>query len=357
MTTAIRRATMAIGAAAACALLLTAQSTRDSYRSAYADWRQRDPNLEKDLTASPQAASATPFADRIQNVANEAARYGTSHATFLRNSAEAIHKKADRFDEPVVVDTDLTPNHDFHLFTASQIKSADANLKLYEKDRSKGIAQVRQALERERAALADLNAAMDRRSAVATKAGSAQLESERARAAMAQDDMELNQSMLEVSALAGQEAHAWAAYYQQLAQLAALSVPAAAPKPATPAPVDPLSRYTGTWSFPETGIFTGVKPEFGDLAVHEDNGVVKGSFYARFRLPSGKKADPTVRFDFSGPATAERVQRFPLQTSEGASGYVELTPGSLPTELEVNFHADLKAGRVQQQGDLIMLKK
>ncbi len=71
----------------------------------------------------------------------------------------------------------------------------------------------------------------------------------------------------------------------------------------------------GTWhGQPETGIFTGVKPEFGDLAVHEDNGVVKGSFYARFRLPSGKKADPTVRFDFSGPATAERVQRFPLQT-------------------------------------------
>jgi hypothetical protein len=331
---------------------LAAQTSRDSYRRAYSDWRQKDPKLEHDLTAPN--ANPQSFAERVENLFRAVQRYGAEHVAFLRASAEAIHKKTTRFAEPVEIDTELTSNTDFRAFIAGEIKSDEANLKVYAKDRSRAITQIRQALDRERAALVELNGAMDRRYAATSKATAAQADAERARAAMAQDDTDLNQSILEASALANQEFQAWVDYYQQLASLTGPPLaPVAAPPPPAPAPASP---YSGTWTFPETGSFTGPKPEFADLAVHEEKGLVKGSFYARFRLPSGKKGDPTVRFDFSGPVTAEHVQRFALKTTEGEGGYVELTQGRTPSELEVSFHAALKPGRVQQ-ADLVMLKR
>ena len=343
------RLKQAIWIPAVCCVILSAQNSRESYRRAYSDWRQQDPNLELDLAtpnSNPQLLAA-----RVHSVVDAAQRYCAEHAAFLRASAEAFHKETARFAEPVKIDSNITPGVDFHAFTAAEIKSDDTNLKIYEKDRSQAIAQIRQAIERERAALVSLNNTMDRRAAVSTKASAAQDGAERARAAMAQDDIDLDQSILEDANLANLESQAWLDYYQQLANVVAPTVTPAA----VPAPL-PSLEYTGDWTFSENGAFTGIQPEFADLAVHDDDGVVKGSFYARFRLPSGEKGDPTVRFDFSGLMTSEQTQHFALQTNDGEGGYIELTRGHTPSELEVNFYAPFKAVLVQQ-ANLVMRKR
>src|SRR5262249_53000849 len=125
-------------------------------------------------------------------------------------------------------------------------------------------------------------------------------------------------------------------------------------QPAPPVAV-PFSRYLGTWSFPASnGTFKGIKPEFVDLAVHEENGRAMGAFYARFTVAA--EADPIVRFDFSGPVVPAKTQRFPLETSDGVKGTVELIPGSGPTLIEIVFHLDGQPGKVQL-GDVILVKR
>ncbi len=129
------------------------------------------------------------------------------------------------------------------------------------------------------------------------------------------------------------------------------------PAPREGGPPVPLVRYTGTWSFPATaGLFSGPKPEFVDVAVHEDDGQLKGSFYGRFSLPPGSKSDPVLRFDMIGPITSSRTQKLTLETTEGAKGTIELIPGGAFNLLEINFHIDPKAGKVDQ-ADMVLLKK
>jgi hypothetical protein len=45
-----------------------------------------------------------------------------------------------------------------------------------------------------------------------------------------------------------------------------------------------------------------------------------------------------------------------LLTADGAKGTIDLIPGGAFNLLEINFHTDAKAGKIQQ-GNMVLLKK
>ena len=63
----------------AATFIVTGQSPRDGYRSAYAAWRQADPDLEKDV-----AAVSTALIPRIVKAAQGAASFKAARSAFLR---------------------------------------------------------------------------------------------------------------------------------------------------------------------------------------------------------------------------------------------------------------------------------
>jgi hypothetical protein len=99
-----------------------------------------------------------------------------------------------------------------------------------------------------------------------------------------------------------------------------------------------------------------LQPEFLDLVVHEISGKCTGTLFARFKLPAGSTNDPVLKFDFSGDFASTRRQTFPLVTSDGANGTIELIPGSAFNLLEVNFTTDPRPGKVRQ-GNVVLVKK
>lgn len=333
-----------------------AQSPRDSYRTAYAQWHQADPNLERDA-ATGQGAAVAGFAQRAEKVARAATAYGTARASFLRN---ASHQDIGSLATPFQPELELLPSRDLQSFVQAETKTVDANIKRFENDRDPGIVQWRQALERERVALAALGNAIEERKAATAKATAATGVIEASVKAANVQFAQCNTAIGQAANILDQETSAWAEYYTQLAKAATAPAPpptpVGVPQPQVTTGV-PLIRYTGTWSFPDTnGIFSGVKPEFVDLAVHEENGQLKGAFYGRFTIPAGAKTDPVLRFDFSGPLSSARVQTLSLETSDGVKGSIDLIPGSAFNLLEINFHLEPKPGKLQQ-GDMVLLKK
>ena len=334
------------------ALILLAQSSRDSYRAAYAQWHQADPNLERDA-GSPQQG----FAQRVERVAQAAAGYGKARSTFLQTSAR---QDLGPLAEPFKPEIELLPNRDLRVFVTAETKSVEANIKRFEADRDRGIVQWRQALERERTTLANLAAAIDERQTTTAKASVPVASAEAARIEVASEYSQFDAAIAQAASLMDQETAAWAEYYRKLSMTASAANPAPGVKaPSAPegVPPVPLIRYTGTWSFPApAGVFSGAKPEFVDLAVHEEEGQLKGSFYGRFTVPPGGKVDPLLRFDFSGALSSARTQSLQLETAEGAKGTIELIPGEAFNLLEINFHTGPKAGKLQQ-GNMVLLKK
>jgi hypothetical protein len=364
----LRTLGLCAGVILACGLILLAQTSRDMYRSAYASWRQADPNLERD-----SAAKQAGFADRVEKVAQAAATYGKARSAFLRASASV---NLGLLDQPLKADMDLLPNRDLRVFVTTETKVVETSIKRFETDRDPGIVQWRQALERERAALASLGTAIDDRRAATAKAAAPLAALETGRTEAVSKYAQFDAALTEAAGIMDRETAGWAQYYKALAVSApvvsvssinnAANNAAANPNPAPVARVNgpgegvppvPLMRYTGTWSFPAIGgLFSGPKPEFVDLAVHEENGQLKGSFYGRFTLPPGSRNDPVLRFDMIGPVTSSRTQKLTLETTEGAKGTIELIPGGAFNLLEINFHIDQKAGKVDQ-ADMILLKK
>jgi hypothetical protein len=333
--------------------ILFAQSSRDSYRAAYAQWRQAEPNLERDA-GSPQQG----FTERVERTAQAAAGYGKARAAFLRGAA---HQDLGSLGEPFKPELELLPKRDLRVFVTAETKTVDANIKRFENDRDRGIVQWRQALERERAALAGLATAIGERQSATAKAAVPMGAAEAARIDVTTQYSQFDAAIEQAATLMDQETAAWAEYYRKLSLAA--SPPALAPtitrtNPAPQgAPPVPLIRYTGAWTFPPSmGVFSGPKPDGVDLAVREENGQLKGSFNGRFTAPAGGKVDPVLRFEFSGALTSARTQTLQLETAEGAKGTIELIPGSAFNLLEINFRTEAKPGKIQQ-GNMVLLKK
>jgi hypothetical protein len=209
------------------------------------------------------------------------------------------------------------------------------------------IQQVRQAMERERAALNALNQTLAARAGSVRELINATDDAEILRTTVAQALTNASARREQVAVHIRNEAAAWTTYYRDLADGAA-STTAAAPAVAAPKPVlvqrpsptgsTPLSRYVGSWAFPaRNGIFLGPQPQTAELEVKEDTGKMSGTLTARFVIPPGKGGDPVLRLTFEGPIQQNRKQVYPLMTAEGVAGTIELIPGAAINLLEVNL--------------------
>lgn len=366
------------------ALLVLAQSEvvaqeREAYREAYRVWRRADPDLERDAATGGGAVGA-----RADKAAAEAAKYFAARKARLDAQRADAEQKATAIEAapaPAEFETALIS------YAASQGAVVAASIESIARDPDRGIQQLRQALERERSALSALNTALGdiQKGLEAVRQNSSAAEQSRGKL------MEHYQTLaaaFQQSATQTTEAGAlWTAYYRELSNGArgatardpapvTLTAPPRAPGAPSPgagnspggnnpAPLQrtptitalPLFRYVGTWVYPTVGAeYQGIPPESVELVAREENGQAKGTLSVRFQLSPGGPTAPTLRFDFQGPFEKTRNQSFPLITSGGAKGTVELIPGSAINLLEVRFTTDAQPGTVRQGGFLLVKK-
>ena len=358
-----------------CAL---AQEGREAYQEAFRNWRQADPGLERDA-----ATAGTALGARSEKVAQEAAKYATARKAFL-DLQQGTMDASGRSLEPVAAAPaapELTRNAELGVATASS--AASSSIQVIGGDPDRGLQQLRQSIEQERAALTILSSAIqDRQAAIATATKTSEAV-EQARTKVADHYQSLAMALQQAGQETSRQGSAWADYYRTLSDGARGVQPGgAAPvtggvvtggvvtggvvtgvRPVNPAPAPsgrsitpvPLSRYVGAWTYPvRNTLFHGAEPEFVDLVVHEENGQAAGTLYARFKLPSGSSGDPTLRFDFAGSFQNARSQSFSLETSEGAKGTIELIPGPAFNLLEVNFTTEARPRKVRQANFLLV---
>jgi hypothetical protein len=341
---------------------------RDAAQDAYRKWRDTDPNLEREAASAGATAGA-----RADKAAAEGAKYFAVRKAYLDALAAEANQNASTV-EPVTVTPAATPS--MEAFLNAQNTLLGSNIEVIARDPDRGIQQLRQALERERTAIAALNAGLhDIQAQDAVERAAANAELLRAKTSEAYRKLAagLNQS----AQLTGESGTAWANYYRALSDaargvgsLVTSSAPAAS-APSSPSPVTvanpapargitpvPLSRYVGEWTYPAVGAhYHGAQPESVDLVIREENGRASGTLSARFKLPPGDAAgSPVVSFDFTGAFQNSRSQTFSVTTGNGAPGTLELIPGPAFNLLEVNFNTDEKSGTVRQ-ANFLLLKK
>ncbi len=356
--------------AVAGAICLFAQSSREDYRAAYRTWREAEPTLELDAPTAGEALAA-----RASRAAADQAKYGAAHSAFLRQLAGGYSPSVLSLQTAFPpIPPGPAPAPQFLRLITAETSSLNINISALAKDSDPVIRPLQQALDRERSALAALNSAIEDRQKAEDKATQTVTVMEQDRSNAAQQYQNVLASIGASADSVDRETAAWAAYYQKLAEGARAVAPSAAPPAAAPvlsstlnptapplrtAPITPLplARYTGAWNYSTAGgMFHGAEPEFVDLTVRAENGKATGTFYARFKLPPGSTGDPLVRFDFSGDLRPTRIQTFPLETSDGAKGSVELIPGNAFNLLEVNFEMEIRPGKLHL-GDVLLVKK
>ncbi len=328
------------------------------------NWRTTDPDLERDAATAGATLGA-----RADKAAAAAAKYFAAQKSSLESLAADTAQKTS-----ALASLTLAPETSLNLDTylAGQNTVLNSSIDTIARDPDRGIQQLRQALERERAAVAALSAgskdAQKAREAAAQTACSA----EQARLRTVELYRKLATGLQQSAQLTEQSGIAWAAYYRSLSDAvrsAAVPVTSAVPQPnSAPAvvppaavarslPPVPLSRYVGAWTYPTVGAhFHGAQPLSAELVVREENGHAGGTLSARFKLPPGNTGDPVVQFDFAGEFQGSRDQTFAVTTSGGAKGTLELIPGPAFNLLEVNFSTDEKPGTIRQANFLLVKK-
>ncbi len=347
----------------ALAVLLLASAAL-AQQEARQSWRKTDPDLERDAATAGATLGA-----RADKAAAAAAKYFVAQKASLESLAADTARKASALS-PLAFTPETSPKLDTYLAGQNTILSSSIDTIAHDPDR--GIQQLRQALERERAAVAALSAglkdAQQAREAVAQAASSA----EQTRLQTIELYQKLTTSLQQSARLTEQSEVAWAGYYRSLSDAArsvAVPVTSSVPQPNSPAavvppaalalnlPPIPLSRYLGAWTYPTVGAhFHGAQPLSAELVVREENGRAGGTLSARFKLPPGNTGDPVVRFNFEGAFQSSRDQTFAVTTSDGAKGTLELIPGPAFNLLEVNFSTDEKPGAVRQANFLLVKK-
>lgn len=341
-----------------------AQQGREAQQEARQNWRQTDPSLERDAATAGATLGA-----RADKAAAEAAKYFSARKVYLESLAMDASQKASAA-EAVSLAAEAPLKMEAYL--NGQTTILGTSIDAIARDPDRGIQQLRQALERERTAIAALSAGQKdiqkTQEAVTQTASSA----EQARVQTSELYRKLAASFQQSAQLTEQSGTAWANYYRSLsdaARSAAVPVTSSVPGPDSPAAVNPpaaaartitpvpLSRYVGAWTYPTVGAhYYGTQPESAELVVHEENGRAGGTLSARFKLPPGSAIDPVVRFDFEGTFQGSREQRFAVTTKNGAKGTLELIPGPAFNLLEVNFSTDEKPGMVRQANFLLVKK-
>ncbi len=371
MTRAARR--RAAFAAALCLLsaawYLAAQTNRESYRNLYRAWREADPNLEIDAGAAAPGA----LASRAEKAASLASAFTAARSAAIKDTAAAQVPNQQWLDanslQPLPA---LAPAPDETRLVNRESAADAASVSTFANDPDRAIQQLRQAFQREQAALQALRSAIANRQQAEDKNLKSVNAAELARAKATQEFSLLSSALNQTVAEMNQESAAWSTYYSRLAAAAAKAPSPAAP-PATSSVTSPpsgttsasaapaapsvaLPRYTGMWSYRMGSAYFGSQPEVVDFTLHEDKGHATGTFYGRFKIPPGSSGDPVLRFEFSGDFKPTSSQFFKLTTADGASGTLQLNPGIAFNEIEVNFTTDITPGKVHQ-GDMILLKQ
>lgn len=350
----------------ALTVLSLAQRSRDDYRAAYRTWRQTDPNLEHEA-----AAGGPPIAQRADRMAAEAQKSAAARKEYFEGLIKDEDQQVSWLESSTAIaEAAATSSKGDTQFIAAETASLNRTIETFSSDPDKGIQTLRAALIRERTALEALGPiiAQRKKAAEAVRASAGAIEVSRAKGL--EQSLAMLDGLKDASAEIGREGDAWAEYYRKIGEGAQgvatpiTAIPAGVPPavlnnpipaPPTITPV-PLSRYVGAWTYPAKGLYHGAEPEFIDVLVHEENGHVKGTAFARFKLPAGNTGDPVLRFDFFGDFQAKRNQVFDLVTTDGAKGTIELIPGSAFNLLEVNFQTEAKPGKIRQ-ADIVLVKK
>jgi hypothetical protein len=329
------------------------QASRDDYRTAYREWREADPALERDASSGREDLAA-----RAAKVASGAAKFGSARAAFLQQTSADQQQKLAWLETPPDAPSALTPDGAGTLI-AAESRAVRRTMDTFAGDSDRGIRQVQGILARENTAVDALALAVDKRKRAADAVKAANSAAAESQLKAADEYQGLLADFKQSAEDSDKVMAAWARYYTELATAARAVSPAPTPVYAPSPPITPLPlvRYTGAWSFPPTGgMYHGAQPEVVDMVVHAEGGHAEGTLVARFKLPPGSSGDPVLKFDFSGEFKNTRTQVFTLTTSEGANGTIELIPGSAFNLLEVNFQTDPKPGKVRQ-GNLVLLKK
>jgi hypothetical protein len=342
-----------------CSAGLMAQTSREAYRQDYDAWREVHANLERDA-----GSGGATLIQQLDRAAARVAAFGTNRAAYAKAAAKTAAEQRQVLQAPTTRPSLNLAPPTIAALVAEQLQTVTRTITRFAEDRDRGIQQLRQSLERERDALAALNGSIEVRQKAVAKTTEADTALELLRARTAEILDAETSALLQNAVQLEKETAAWAAYYEGLTK--AIQVANAPPPPRVEvttvaprndtAPGIPRARYVGAWTYPSSnGIFHGAQPEFVDLVVHETNGHADGTLFARFRLPGGA-TDPLVRFDFQGDFAAAALQRFPLVTSDGTKGTIELIPGPAFNLLEVNFVADPRQGKINV-GNFILVKK
>jgi hypothetical protein len=344
-------------------------------QQAYRNWRETDPNLERDATSAGPTLGA-----RADKVAAEAAKYFNLQRDDLASRAAGALRSA-ALIEPLNVMPDAPPNLDRFLTVQEAILRSSINRFAADPDRA--IQQLRAALQREQAAIAAIAAAVKDSQMSKESAAQTSRAAEQVRAKVSGEYQELAVSFQESEQIAGKSGAAWAVYYRALSDAArgaaapvtssGLALPVAGEPPAAEraklaaanpvpsaaptAPPVPLMRYVGAWTYPTMGaVYHGLQPEAADLVVREENGQASGTLTVRFRLPAGSTGNPTVHLDFAGSFVNSMTQKFAATASSGVTGTLELTPGPAFNLLEVNFSTSDAPGMIRQ-GNFLLIKQ
>jgi hypothetical protein len=333
-----------------CSAAAWAQTDRENYRVPYLAWRQAAPALETD------ASAPTPtFAAEVGVAAQNAQTFFSARAAYLTAAQPNAAEQTAWASKPMAsAETLLTTPQSVEQLLAVRAARLGNEMNVFKADdKDAAIRRVRQAMERERAALRALNDALTTRKTLLTELIEGSDEAEIARATVFQVLNAANVRRTQVAEHVKREATAWDRYYADLATAAVATTtatPAAAPAKILRAPTAgqiPMTRYTGEWLFPNKGLFFGPQPESVEMTIQESGGSITGTLSAKFLTPAR-----TVKFDFQGPVSQQtRTQTFAVQTDDGGMGSVELIPGSAINLLEVNFAA------IGLAGNFILVKR
>ena len=343
-----------------------AQRSRDDYRAAYRQWRQTDPNLERDAVGG-----GAPVAQRADRLAAEAVKSAAARKAFLEGEAQDETQQIAWLEHATISpESPATSTKADAAFVASETATVARTIATFANDPDRGIQQLRQTLAREKAALDALGPLIVQRKKAADAAGASDGAIAQARSKVLDRSHAMLEALKDATAETQREGAAWVEYYRKIGEgaqgtaapitevlpgvpPATVNNPIPAPPTVTPLP---LARYVGAWTFPANGLYHGAQPEFFDVLVHEEKGRATGTAFARFKIPAGSTGDPILRFDFSGTFQPTQRQVFNLVTTEGAKGTLELIPGTAFNLLEVNFQTEMKPGKIRQ-ADVVLVKK
>src|ERR1035438_10013391 len=194
-------------------------------------WREMDQNLERDAGAAGEALGL-----RTAKAAEAAAAYSVERSIFLRSLADREAPNLQWLKETRVQPLpELAPATDLVRFVNRETNLVTASSAKLASDPDPGIKQLRQAFDKEQAALASLTTAITNRQRSEDVAVKASLSAEMALSSALEQYSLLASALSGCSDLMKQEGTAWAAYYPALAEAARAALAASASAPVGPA--------------------------------------------------------------------------------------------------------------------------